>query len=205
MSMEAVLSKRPTSDAQQNQRLQLQLAHELHLRRRCRPASAKGSVLHFQTWYDNTANNKANPDPNQWVGWAYRTVDEMGPRLAEPSPTSPTARIQGGTGEARGDAADNQPASNRQRAFVMRQPHRIGIGLALCLRRWLQRSLPVTAQQGQAPARLPGTISVRPAGQSVYRGPTRAGSRTPTGPFGLLVGYYKPQREAGARHPDRRR
>ena len=23
------------------------------------------------------ANNKNNPDPNQWVGWGDRTVDEM--------------------------------------------------------------------------------------------------------------------------------
>ena len=42
------------------------------------PLLPKGTILHFVTWYDNTANNKANPDPNQWVGWGDRTVDEMG-------------------------------------------------------------------------------------------------------------------------------
>jgi hypothetical protein len=42
------------------------------------PLLAKGTILHFITWYDNTSNNKANPDPNQWVGWGDRTVDEMG-------------------------------------------------------------------------------------------------------------------------------
>ena len=42
------------------------------------PMLPKGTILHFVTWYDNTANNKANPDPNQWVGWGDRTVDEMG-------------------------------------------------------------------------------------------------------------------------------
>jgi hypothetical protein len=42
------------------------------------PLLAKGTILHFVTWYDNTSNNKANPDPNQWVGWGDRTVDEMG-------------------------------------------------------------------------------------------------------------------------------
>jgi hypothetical protein len=41
------------------------------------PLLPKGTLLHFITWYDNTANNKANPDPNQWVGWGDRTVDEM--------------------------------------------------------------------------------------------------------------------------------
>jgi len=28
-------------------------------------------------WYDNTRNNKDNPDPDQWVGYGDRTVDEM--------------------------------------------------------------------------------------------------------------------------------
>jgi hypothetical protein len=42
------------------------------------PLLPKGTILHFLTWYDNTSNNKANPDPNQWVGWGDRTVDEMG-------------------------------------------------------------------------------------------------------------------------------
>jgi mono/diheme cytochrome c family protein len=42
------------------------------------PLLPKGTILHFLTWYDNTSKNKANPDPNQWVGWGDRTVDEMG-------------------------------------------------------------------------------------------------------------------------------
>ena len=28
-------------------------------------------------WHDNTSAKKSNPDPNQWVGWGDRTVDEM--------------------------------------------------------------------------------------------------------------------------------
>jgi hypothetical protein len=28
-------------------------------------------------WYDNTRGNKNNPDPDQWVGYGDRTVDEM--------------------------------------------------------------------------------------------------------------------------------
>jgi hypothetical protein len=28
-------------------------------------------------WYDNTKANKSNPDPEQWVGYGDRTVDEM--------------------------------------------------------------------------------------------------------------------------------
>src|SRR5262245_66091356 len=42
------------------------------------PLLPKGTMLHFIAWYDNTTNNKANPDPDQWVGWGDRTVDEMG-------------------------------------------------------------------------------------------------------------------------------
>ncbi len=41
------------------------------------PVLPKGTVLHFTAWHDNTVNNKNNPDPNQWVGWGDRTVDEM--------------------------------------------------------------------------------------------------------------------------------
>src|SRR5438874_18523 len=42
------------------------------------PLLPKGTILHFLAWYDNTKGNKANPDPDQWVGWGDRTVDEMG-------------------------------------------------------------------------------------------------------------------------------
>ena len=31
----------------------------------------------FEGWYDNTKANKNNPDPDQWVGYGDRTVDEM--------------------------------------------------------------------------------------------------------------------------------
>jgi hypothetical protein len=41
------------------------------------PILPKGTVLKFTAWHDNTAANKENPDPNQWVGWGERTVDEM--------------------------------------------------------------------------------------------------------------------------------
>ncbi len=41
------------------------------------PVLPKGTLIHVVAWHDNTANNKNNPDPNQWVGWGDRTVDEM--------------------------------------------------------------------------------------------------------------------------------
>jgi len=36
-----------------------------------------GDQLVITGWYDNTANNRYNPDPDQWVGIGDRTADEM--------------------------------------------------------------------------------------------------------------------------------
>jgi hypothetical protein len=41
------------------------------------PLLPKGTLLKVTAWHDNTAGKKTNPDPNQWVGWGDRTVDEM--------------------------------------------------------------------------------------------------------------------------------
>ncbi|MBM3772245.1 MAG: hypothetical protein FJW27_13385 [Acidimicrobiia bacterium] len=41
------------------------------------PLLPKGTVLKVTSWHDNTAANKGNPDPNVWVGYGDRTVDEM--------------------------------------------------------------------------------------------------------------------------------
>ena len=69
---------RPGADAQPGERLQLQLAHQLRLRRRRRRRCCRRArILRITSWHDNTAANKNNPDPNQWVGWGDRTVDEM--------------------------------------------------------------------------------------------------------------------------------
>jgi hypothetical protein len=42
------------------------------------PVLPKGTVIQVKALYDNTAANRFNPDPNQWVGFGDRTVDEMG-------------------------------------------------------------------------------------------------------------------------------
>lgn len=41
------------------------------------PVLPKGTIIHVSAWHDNTAQNRGNPDPNQWIGWGDRTVDEM--------------------------------------------------------------------------------------------------------------------------------
>jgi hypothetical protein len=42
------------------------------------PILPKGTQLKVTAWYDNTKSNKNNPEPDQWVGFGDRTVDEMG-------------------------------------------------------------------------------------------------------------------------------
>jgi hypothetical protein len=41
------------------------------------PLLPKGTILKITGWHDNTTANKSNPDPNVWVGYGDRTVDEM--------------------------------------------------------------------------------------------------------------------------------
>jgi mono/diheme cytochrome c family protein len=41
------------------------------------PLLPAGAVLVITGYYDNTANNKSNPDPTQWVTGGSRTADEM--------------------------------------------------------------------------------------------------------------------------------
>jgi hypothetical protein len=41
------------------------------------PVFPKGTVIHVTAWHDNTSAKASNPDPNQWVGWGDRTIDEM--------------------------------------------------------------------------------------------------------------------------------
>jgi hypothetical protein len=41
------------------------------------PVLPKGTIVHVVAWHDNTSAKATNPDPNQWVGWGDRTVDEM--------------------------------------------------------------------------------------------------------------------------------
>ena len=41
------------------------------------PVLPKGTLIHITAWHDNTRSNPNNPDPDQWVGFGDRTVDEM--------------------------------------------------------------------------------------------------------------------------------
>ena len=41
------------------------------------PVFPKGTIIKVSAWYDNPKANRSNPDPEQWVGYGDRTVDEM--------------------------------------------------------------------------------------------------------------------------------
>ena len=42
------------------------------------PLLPAGTVLKFNMWYDNTADNPSNPHPGDFVTWGDRAADEMG-------------------------------------------------------------------------------------------------------------------------------
>jgi mono/diheme cytochrome c family protein len=42
------------------------------------PLVPAGTVIHIISWHDNSAANRNNPDPLNWVGYGDRTIDEMG-------------------------------------------------------------------------------------------------------------------------------
>ena len=42
------------------------------------PLVPAGTIIHIISWHDNSASNKHNPDPKNWVGYGDRTIDEMG-------------------------------------------------------------------------------------------------------------------------------
>ena len=76
MSMEAIL---PTGTTQMLSHANFQFNWHLNYiyAEDEAPLLPRGTVLRITAWHDNTAGNKNNPDPNQWVGWGDRTVDEM--------------------------------------------------------------------------------------------------------------------------------
>jgi hypothetical protein len=42
------------------------------------PLVPAGTVIHIVSWHDNSSANRNNPDPQNWVGYGDRTIDEMG-------------------------------------------------------------------------------------------------------------------------------
>lgn len=41
------------------------------------PLLPAGTIVHVISWHDNSAANRHNPDPRNWVGFGHRTTDDM--------------------------------------------------------------------------------------------------------------------------------
>jgi mono/diheme cytochrome c family protein len=41
------------------------------------PLFPAGTVLHFIGWHNNTASNRLNNDPDNWIGYGQRSIDDM--------------------------------------------------------------------------------------------------------------------------------
>ena len=41
------------------------------------PLLPAGTILHVMGWHNNTATNRYNPDPKNWVGFGNRSIDDM--------------------------------------------------------------------------------------------------------------------------------
>jgi hypothetical protein len=52
------------------------------------PVLPRGTIIVITAWYDNTTANKFNPDPDEWVGYGERTVEEMGEAFVNVTPMS---------------------------------------------------------------------------------------------------------------------
>ena len=77
MSMEAILPDGTTEMLSYVDRFEFNWMNNYIYAEDAAPVLPKGTVIRITAWHDNTAANHNNPDPNQWVGWGERTIDEM--------------------------------------------------------------------------------------------------------------------------------
>jgi hypothetical protein len=77
MSMEAILPDGKTEMLSHVDQFQFNWHNNYVYTDEAAPLLPKGTVLRFTAWHDNSRANRSNPDPDQWVGWGDRTVDEM--------------------------------------------------------------------------------------------------------------------------------
>ena len=77
MSMEAILPDGTRQMVSYVPIFQLQLDDNYIYADDAAPVFPKGTIIHVTAWHDNTTANPNNPDPDQWVGYGDRTVDEM--------------------------------------------------------------------------------------------------------------------------------
>jgi hypothetical protein len=78
MSMEAILPDGTTRMLTYVDRFNFNWMNNYIFTDESAPVLPKGTMIRVTAYYDNTTANRNNPDPNQWVGFGDRTVDEMG-------------------------------------------------------------------------------------------------------------------------------
>jgi len=77
MSMEAILPDGTTQMLSYVDRFVFNWMNNYIYAEDAAPVLPRGTIIRITAWHDNTAANPYNPDPNQWVGWGDRTIDEM--------------------------------------------------------------------------------------------------------------------------------
>lgn len=50
---------------------------QYHYAPEVQPLLPAGTILRVISWHDNSAANRYNPDPTNWVGFGQRTIDDM--------------------------------------------------------------------------------------------------------------------------------
>ena len=153
------------------------------------PLLPKGTVIHVTAWYDNTKANKNNPDPDQWVGYGDRTVDEMAHawmnvvyfnddeyKALQAERKAKTAKTTN----------DERSSSEPIRRLVCRRRGRRNIAGGVLL----------SGQTTRCPSRAAASgASVTGAFEGWFY--NQDGSRS------FLVGYYNRNSQQDTRHPDR--
>jgi hypothetical protein len=77
MSMEAILPDGTTQMLSYVDHFNFNWMNNYIYTEEAAPVLPKGTLIHVTAWHDNTRANPNNPDPEQWVGFGDRTVDEM--------------------------------------------------------------------------------------------------------------------------------
>ena len=96
------------------------------------PLLPKGTVLKATSWHDNTAANKANPDPTVGVGYGERTVDEMN-HTGSASPTWTKPTISPRSMPVAPGSRRNNSSSNVRRVRVSKEMREMKLRRTRCL------------------------------------------------------------------------
>ena len=158
------------------------------------PIFPKGTIIQVSAWYDNTTANKDNPDPEQWVGYGDRTVDEMAHAwMNVVYLTDAEYKALLAERKAEGRCARPRPNASRPHRRARHVGTTMDHGGALCVIVVDGRAgVWVSAQQ--APAAVRAAARVRRQHHRRLRGLVRQQGRQPQLPGRLL----EPQPEAGA-------